>query len=214
MKVIYNDRVGDLFIHETEKKKKPYIRKSKHALSKEKIEELKNRPVQYKITQLPEPEKQVFFFDGEKVTIDFEKFVELSETCFYSTLTYKDMKGNYNDLLKILNDEQLYYCPYCHVIDTVSSLANDAEHHKCQCHVGHYDRFFWDHSAFTPASFSKLPKKIKEWETKSIEALGRPRISSTTDYNTERLIERFDSRLTMDLGIETYNGGYRNKYFN
>lgn len=209
LRVFYNKTAGDLFLPTSFNRKRDFT-KSKHALPEEKVIELKNKPVKYEISKYPAPENQVFFFDGEKVTIDFEKFADIS---YFRNTCYKDLKKKYDELLEILNGEQLYYCPYCHVIDTVSSLAINSEHEKYQCHTGHYDRFFWDHSAFTPASFSKLPKKIKEWETKSIEALGRPRISPTTDYNTKNLIERFDSRLATDLGIETYNGGYRNKYF-
>lgn len=204
MTEIFNTTVGYIF-----KSDKDYNRniKTKYMLSDEKIQELKNKPIEYEIKST---DGQVFFFDGKKVTIDFEKYANLPEN---ENSKYKDIVNSYQLLLDILNTEQLYYCPYCHVVDIVSSLAKDVEHHKNQCHVVHYDRFFWDNSAFTPEQFKELPKKTREWELNSIRKLYKPVNKSYTPIQISFAIDRVYLKLARDLGIKQFNGGYRNKYF-
>jgi hypothetical protein len=150
------------------------------------------------------------FFDGKKVTIDFDGYANLPEN---ESTSYKLIKSDYDKLLNVLNTEQLYYCPYCHVVDIVSSLAKDVEHHKNQCHVGHYDRYFWDNSVYTPEQFELLPRKTQRFEMQSIKKTYKPVNKSYTPIDIQFVIDRVYLKLAKDLGIKPFNGGYRNKYF-
>lgn len=207
--IIYNNTVGYIFIHKTKKNPQPYI--YKHGVTKEMVDELASKPLNYKITQRPFEENRILSFDGNTVHVDF---MNLGKR--FSTMNFKDICKLHDDLIRVLNNEQVYYCQFCHVIDIVSSLVLETEHHKCQCHVGHYDKFFWDHSSFNPITYSKLPKSIKEWERDSIDKMyhGRRQPFSKTDIKTHYILEKLYPTMATELGIEKYNGGYRNKFFN
>lgn len=48
---------------------------------------------------------------------------------------------------------------------------SEPEHSKCQCHVGHFDKFFWKYSSYSPDTYGKLNDTTKKWEDKSINKL-------------------------------------------
>jgi hypothetical protein len=209
-KTIFSKVVGDLSIHEP-KVKKPFLFTGKFSMSKEEIEKLKQKPLEYKITQFPVPKDQVFTFDGYNVKVNLENLGNL-----HSFLPFKTIVTSYYILTKVLNEEQVYICPYCNMVDLVSSLAMDIEHIGYDCRTGHYDRFFWEHSSFTPRAFSLLPIKVRDWERNSIDKLYRSnkKYFGKTPINTTKVLDMYSFVIARDLGVKKFKGGYRNRYFN
>lgn len=206
---LFTNTVGYLFIYERPIEK-PFQRTNKYALSEDKIKELKSKPLEYKITPNPVPEKQVFTWDGKQVDIDIVKFGR-----FLTHLSYDQFMKLYNNLKEVLNNEQLYSCPYCGTVDSVSALASDVVHHKSQCGIGHYDRFFWDHSSFTPRTFTMLSSKTKEWEKKCINNLYNTihdKQTSSSCNGVGFFIQDYSRLIKQDLGVKRFYE-YKNKYF-
>lgn len=157
----------------------------------------------YKITKEPNP-KQIFSYDGEKVTINFDNLKAVK--VYYLDSEDQYLIDDYNLLNKTLNEEQIYECEHCHLLDLESSLKKNILHNRANCYYNKMDEHINKESFYPRIMFKMLPTSMQEYEKKRLRKTLDDKISyGTTPLNIRFLLDRYEFNLKRDLDIKKYS---------
>lgn len=171
-------------------------------LTKKQVDDIRNRPIDYPNAKTSkENDKTFFWWDGNKVHVDKDAFVQHRSYIYDHRPELIDEQ--YNQICDVLNYSQITMCPFCHVCDYVFVLAQDQEHLKCQCHEGHFKQIV---SKNTAMSFDQVIDDKDEYERMKNIYRNTERDRHFVEYRPEPrydvyILSDFYFKIMNDLGI-------------